>query len=116
MFTQDQLPHLEFANFKCNKCQSTVIIESIADKIRDDLKKISSDILLMPAEVEIIMELSKREDAVIAKDIAEELDMSSQSVANRCRMLDLKKGLINRDKHTNPYAYSLSVNAKKLYS
>lgn len=116
MFTQDQLPHLEFANFKCNKCQSSVVIESIADKIKDDLKKISSDILLMPAEVEIIMELSKREDAVIAKDIAEELDMSSQSVANRCRMLDLKKGLINRDKSTNPYAYSLSINAKKLYS
>lgn len=116
MFTQDQLPHLEFANFKCNKCQSSVVIESIADKIKDDLKKISSDILLMPAEVEIIMELSKREDAVIAKDIAEELDMSSQSVANRCRMLDLKKGLINRDKNTNPYAYSLSVGAKKLYS
>lgn len=116
MFTQDQLPHLEFANFKCNKCQSSVVIESIADKIKDDLKKISSDILLMPAEVEIIMELSKREDAVIAKDIAEELDMSSQSVANRCRMLDLKKGLINRDKNTIPYAYSLSVGAKKLYS
>lgn len=116
MFTQDQLPHLEFANFKCNKCQSSVVIESIADKIKDDLKKISSDILLMPAEVEIIMELLKREDAVIAKDIAEELDMSSQSVANRCRMLDLKKGLINRDKNTNPYAYSLSASAKKLYS
>lgn len=116
IFTQEQLPFLEFNGYKCNMCNSQVITESVAEKIKDDLLKIDSEKLLLPAEVDIIMELSKQVAAVPAKDIAEELDMSSQSVANRCRMLDLKKGLVKRDKNISPYTYSLHPTAKSIYN
>lgn len=116
IFTQEQIPFLEFNQYKCNKCSSQVITESISEKIKEELKKIDSEQLLLPSEVDIVMELSKQQKAVPAKDIAEELDMSSQSVANRCRMLDLKKGLIMRNKNTSPYTYSLNPTAQSIYN
>jgi predicted DNA-binding transcriptional regulator len=114
-FTQEQIPLLEFSGYKCNKCQSPVIIESISVEIKNELAKIEQENLLNPSDIEIVMELSKQGDAVPAKEIAEELDISSYSIAQRSRNLDLRKGLVKRH-NTTPKTYELTETAKNIYS
>ena len=114
-FTQEQIPLLEFNNHQCNKCGSKVITEAISDKIQLELRQIDSKDLLPPAEISIIMELASEKKPLIAREIAEELDLSSYSIAHKNKMLDLKKGLIKRNKKTNPYTYELTDLAKNLY-
>lgn len=114
-FNQEQLSNLEFSGFKCNQCGSTVIIEAISEEIRKELIKIEEKNLLDSPEIEIVMELSKHDEAVTARDISEEIDISSQSIGQRGKMLDLQKGLIKRDKEISPYTYQLTEIAKSLY-
>ncbi len=114
-FTQEQLPLLEFSEFKCNKCRHQVIIEPISKEISEELQKIEKNNLLNTSDIEIVSELSKIDNAVQAKEIAEELDISSQSIAQRSRKLDLQKGLIKRH-NTTPKTYELTELAKKIYN
>ncbi|MFZ6749828.1 winged helix-turn-helix domain-containing protein [Undibacterium sp. Ren11W] len=115
IFSQEQIPFLEFSNYKCNKCGGTVITEAVAHEITAELKKIEQNSLLNPVDVDIVMELTKHNEPLTAKEIAEEIDVSSQSIGQKCKMLDLKKGLIVRNKGTNLYTYQLSSTAKILY-
>lgn len=114
-FTQDQIPLLEFTDYKCNKCHSSVITETIAKEIEVELKQIESKNLLPSEEISIIMELASQNKPLIAREIAEELDLSSQSIGQKNKMLDLKKGLIKRNKNVNPYSYELTDLAKTMY-
>ncbi|SDE31125.1 hypothetical protein SAMN05216464_105185 [Mucilaginibacter pineti] len=114
-FTQDQIPLLEFTNYQCNKCGSQVITEALADEIQIELRLIEAKDLLPSADISIIMELASQNRPLIAREIAEELDLSSQSIGQKNKMLDLKKGLIKRNKYTNPYSYELTDLAKNLY-
>lgn len=114
-FNQEQIPLLEFSGFKCNKCSFPVIIEAISDEIKNELIKIEQDNLLIPSDLEIVMELARLNDAVPAREIAEELDISSYSIAHKSKMLDLKKGLIKRNKAVTPYTYELTQSAKNMY-
>lgn len=114
-FTQEQIPLLEFSGYKCNKCSSIVIIEPISVDIKNELKQIEQENLLNPSDIEIVMELAKQADAVPAKEIAEELDISSYSIAQRSRNLDLRKGLVKRH-DTTPKTYELTETAKNIYS
>ena len=114
-FTQDQIPLLEFTNYKCNKCHSEVISESIAENIQNELKQIETKDLLPQTDINIIMELASQDKPLIAREIAEELDLSSQSIGQKNKMLDLKKGLIKRNKHVNPFSYELTELAKNMY-
>jgi len=115
VFGQDQLPLLEFAGFKCNKCGSDVIIEAVSEDIQNELKKINHINLLNPTDVAIVVELTKQNEEMTAKDISEELDISSHSIAQKNRMLDLKKGLIKRDKSKTPMTYGLTDKALQMY-
>jgi len=114
-FTQDQIPLLEFTNYTCNKCHCKVISESIADNIQNELKQIENKDLLPQTDINIIMELASQDKPLIAREIAEELDLSSQSIGQKNKMLDLKKGLIKRNKHVNPFSYELTELAKNMY-
>lgn len=114
-FTQEQIPLLEFTDYKCNKCHSPVISETIANDIQNELKKIENKDLLPVTDINIIMELASQERPLIAREIAEELDISSHSVGKKNRMLDLKKGLIKRNKSESPFTYELTELAKKMY-
>lgn len=114
-FTQDQIPLLEFTNYTCNKCQSKVVSESISDNIQNELKQIEDKDLLPQTDINIIMELASQDKPVIAREIAEELDLSSQSIGQKNKMLDLKKGLIKRNKDVNPFSYELTELAKSMY-
>jgi hypothetical protein len=114
-FTQDQIPLLEFTNYTCNKCHSRVISESIAENIQNELKQIENKDLLPETDINIIMELASQDKPLIAREIAEELDLSSQSIGQKNKMLDLKKGLIKRNKNVNPFSYELTELAKIMY-
>lgn len=114
-FTQDQIPLLEFTNYTCNKCHSKVISESIAENIQNELKQIENKDLLPQTDINIIMELASQDKPLIAREIAEELDLSSQSIGQKNKMLDLKKGLIKRNKDVNPFSYELTELAKNMY-
>lgn len=115
IFTQDQIPLLEFTNYTCNKCHSHVVTESISDEIQLELKQIESKDMLAPEEISIVMELLSQNRPLIAREIAEELDISSKSIGQRNKMLDLKKGLVKRNKNSNPYSYELTDLAKETY-
>ena len=115
VFNQEQLPLLEYSGFKCNKCHSDVIIEAISNDIKTELIKIEQDNLLRPTDIDIVMELTKQIEPVTAREISEELDISSYSIAHKNKMLDLKKGLIKRDQTKSPYTYELTEKAKNLY-
>ncbi|MCD0473337.1 MarR family transcriptional regulator [Flavobacterium sp. EDS] len=114
-FTQDQIPFLEFTNYTCNKCHGKVISESIADTIQNELKQIENKDLLPQTDINIIMELASQDKPLTAREIAEELDLSSQSIGQKNKMLDLKKGLIKRNKDINPFSYELTQLAKNMY-
>jgi predicted DNA-binding transcriptional regulator len=116
-FTQDQLGFLEFADFKCNKCQSAVIIEAISLDIKSELEKIEQKNLLKSSDMQIIMELINIDEPKMAREIAEELDISYQSVALKGRMLDLKKGLVKRERpnENQPYTYTSTELAQTIY-
>lgn len=115
VFSQEQIPLLEYSGYKCNKCHSDVIIESIADEIKSELSKIDENSFLSSTEIDIVMELVKHESKVTAREIAEEIDISSYSIASKSRMLDLKKGLVERDQTKVPLTYGLTKKAKALY-
>lgn len=115
VFNQEQLPLLEYSGFKCNKCQSNVVIEAISDEIKTELIKIEQANLLNPTDIDIVMELTKQDEPLTAREISEELDISSYSIAHKNRMLDLSKGLIKRDKTKTPLTYELTERAKNLY-
>lgn len=115
-FTQEQLPLLEFTGFKCNKCHSPVITENIAPNILVELKQIEEKDLLPQTDINIIMELASQDRPLAAKEIAEELDLSSQSIGQKNKMLDLKKGLIKRNKEESPFSYELTDLAKSMYN
>ncbi len=115
-FTQEQLPMLEFSNYKCNKCGSLVVVESTSERIKSELSKIKKDDLLAPSEIEIIMDLLKSDTPKIAKEIAEDADLSKQFVAQKSRSLDLHKGLIVRKKENDDvYTYDLTDLGKSTY-
>lgn len=115
VFNQDQLSLLEFANFRCNKCGGKVIIEAISEDIKNKLTKIEHENLLSTSEVEIVLELSKQGEALTAKEISEELDISKYSIAQRSRKLDLQKGLLRRNRGSGSYTYELTDKAKSIY-
>lgn len=115
-FTQEQLHLLEFSGYKCNLCGSKVVVEATSERIKSELSKIDAANLLSSSEMEIIMELSKIDQPKIAREIAEEADLSKQFVAQKSRMLDLKKGLISRSKENEDvYTYDLTELAKAIY-
>ncbi|MES2133777.1 MAG: ATP-binding protein [Bacteroidota bacterium] len=114
-FTQEQIPLLEFNNYKCNVCHCDVVTEAIAQEIQGELNKIESKNLLPVEEISIIMELASHSRPLIAREIAEELDLSSHSIAHKNKMLDLKKGLVKRNKNSNPYTYELTDLAASMY-
>ena len=114
-FNQDQLSFLEFSNFRCNKCGAQVVVEAISEDIKKELIKIDHDNLLSPSEVEIVIELSKQDEAITAKEISEELDISKYSIAQRSRKLDLQKGLLKRNRGSGVLTYELTDRARIIY-
>lgn len=115
-FTHEEIPLLEFSNYKCNVCGAQVLIEQTSESIRGKIDKIKESDLLTPSEVEIIMDLVKTDAPKTAREIAEDADLSKQFVAQNGRKLDIGKGLIKREKENDEvYSYDLTDAARKIY-
>ncbi len=114
IFSEDDLVGLNFTGFKCPDCHGKVIVESKVDsEIVKDLEKAERLPLIEKAELNILIELYSQNRHVLAKDIAEEVDMNSHRVAKICKKLDEEKGLVIRDTQANPYKYAITEQGKK---
>lgn len=111
----EQLQFLEFAKMNCIDCHNPVKVISVSESIKDDLERIENSKLLPTTEFTILYELNKSNKPLFAKDIAEELDSSSQLIAKRAKNLDEQKGLIKREKKGQLLKYDITEKAKDLY-
>ena len=114
-YPYDQLPFLEFNKMRCNECQCEVKVKSVSDGIKEELDKIDKTKLLPPIELGLMHELNSSNRKMYARDLSEELDISSYLIASRARKLDEDKGLINRDRSESLIRYSISDKALSEY-
>jgi hypothetical protein len=115
-FTFEELPMLEYYHFKCNECGGFVQVEPVLSaKIKSKLEKIDDSKLLPPQEIKILTELEIAKSPLFAKDIAEEVDLSSYVIASRCKKLSEDSGLVKRIKESKLYEYEITEDARRLY-
>lgn len=115
-FTSDQLPFLEFNNFRCNDCGGTVEVKPILSENDRKLIANNAHLALPTNDASIILFLKNATTPLYARDISEELDLSSQYIGRRCKILSEEKGLVIREKISAIYSYELSDEAKKIYT
>ncbi|HCJ7612628.1 TPA: winged helix-turn-helix transcriptional regulator, partial [Vibrio cholerae] len=110
-YPYEQLPFLEFNKMRCNECQSEVKVKSVSDDIKTELDKIDKSKLLPAIDLGLLHELNSSNEKMYARDISEELDISSHLIAKRAKKLDEDKGLIDRDRTESLIRYSISKKA-----
>lgn len=114
LYPYEELKYLKYAKMRCVECQSTVEVLSVSENIENKLNQIDKSKLLPSIEFSLLYELNKHTDAIYAKDIAEELDVSSKLIGRRAKKLDEEKQLIERIK-TTPMTYKITEKCKKIY-
>ena len=114
-YPYEQLQYLEFNKMRCVDCQSKVSIQSVSENIEDELNKIDKEKLLPGIELSVLYELNGLDSLVYARDLAEELDVSSYLIAKRAEKLDRNRGLVNRDRSEALLRYSITEKAKREY-
>jgi len=118
LFKVEDLPFLEFNNYKCNACGSPVIIETYSETILNEISRIDREKLLLKEDLSIIIELYNAQNEFrFAREIAEELDFSKYIIARKCKALDEEYGLVERAKFkgNEPYKYRLTNKAIEQY-
>lgn len=110
-YPYEQLPFLEFNKMRCNECQSEVKVKSVSDDIKTELDKIDKSKLLPAIELGLMHELNSSNEKMYARDLSEELDISSHLIAKRAKKLDEEKGLVDRDRTEQLIRYSISRKA-----
>jgi hypothetical protein len=115
IYPYEQLPFLEFNKMRCNECQSEVKVKSVSDDIKKELDKIDKSKLLPSIELGLMHELNSSNEKMYARDLSEELDISSYLIAKRAKKLDEEKGLIDRDRTEQLIKYSISRKAVDEY-
>lgn len=108
LFSETDLIGLQFTRFRCPDCGAEVRIKRIVDdevetyiEKNKEMKKLESD------EMKVVIELYSRTKAVLARDIAGEIDMNSRKVGRICKILS-REGIVERRMQGNIYAYWLS--------
>ena len=114
-YPYEQLQHLEFNKMRCIECQSQVQVKAISDEIKSELDKIDKAKLLPSLELGILHELNSFNGKMYARDLSEELDISSYLIAKKAEKLDKRKGLIDRDRSEQLIKYSISKKAIEGY-
>lgn len=113
-YPYEELAFLQYNKMRCIECQSPVEVRSFSESISSEISKIDNAKLLPKLELMILHELNKADDHLLARDIAEELDASSQLIAKRAEKLD-RKGLVFRDKSDALIKYSITNKAIEGY-
>lgn len=114
-YPYEELSFLEFNKMRCIECQSEVQVKAISEDIKIELEKIDKTKLLPSIELGVLHELNGSDEKMYARDLSEELDISSYLIAKRAKKLDENKGLVNRDRSEQLIKYSISEKAKKDY-
>lgn len=108
-FSVDQLKFLEFNHFKCNVCSNLVEIKSISESISRKIESIDKDKLLPTPELKILQELLKSEEPLYAREIAQEIDYSSQLIGWRGKKLDEDFNYVTREREKEGLAYKYKL-------
>lgn len=114
-YPYEQLQFLEFNKMRCIECQCQVNVKSVSDEIKDELERIDKSKLLPTIELGLLHELNSNNSTMLAKDLSEELDISSYLIASRAKKLDETLGLVDRDKNGPLIKYSISPKAIEAY-
>lgn len=114
-YPYDQLSFLEFNKMRCIECQSQVLVKDFSDGIKLELDRIDKTKLLPSLELGVLHELNSSNKKMYARDLSEELDISSHLIAKRAKKLDEDKGLVDRDRTEQLIKYSISKKALKDY-
>lgn len=114
VFSEEEQKFLEFTHNKCPDCGGNVFSKSIIDKDADLRYEESQKLpMLTKEEMDIVLELKRRNESCKARDMAGEVDMDSRRIATICKRLDEDKGLIVRIWDGQVYKYKLSETGKK---
>ena len=114
VFSEEEQKFLEFTHNKCPDCGVMVVRKTIIDRDADLRYKESQALpMLTKEEMDIILELKRKNEGGKARDIAGEVDMDSRRVAAICKRLDEDKGLVIRTRDGLVYTYKLSETGKK---
>jgi predicted AAA+ superfamily ATPase len=114
-YPYEQLQFLEFNKMRCVECQCQVNVKSVSDEIKDELVRIDKSKLLPSIELGLLHELNSNNNKMFAKDLSEELDISSYLIASIAKKLDETLGLVDRDKNGQLIKYSISPKAVETY-
>lgn len=114
-YPYDQLNFLEFNKMRCVECQCQVVVKDFSDGIKSELDRIDKNKLLSAIELSVLHELNGRSEKMYARDLSEELDISSYLIAKRAKKLDEEKGLVERDRSEPLIKYSISKKAIDSY-
>lgn len=116
-YGMDQYKFLEFNNFKCNVCSSPVETKSISESIIKEIELIDNNKFLPTPELKIIQELLKSDDALYAREIAQEIDYSGQLIGWRGKKLAEDHNYVTRlrEKEGAPYKYKLTIQGKEYF-
>lgn len=116
-YGMDQYKFLEFNNFKCNVCSSPVETKSISESIIKEIELIDNNKFLPTPELKIIQELLKSDDALYAREIAQEIDYSGQLIGWRGKKLAEDHNYVTRlrEKEGAPYKYRLTIQGKEYF-
>ena len=86
-----------------------LIMGAVIDKI-DETK------MLPTPEIKILKELQNSDHDLYARDLAQEIDYSSQLIGWRCKKLAEKHELLTRTKESGkPYKYGLKEEGKEFF-
>lgn len=114
-YPYEQLPFLEFNKMRCVECHNEVKVKSVSEEIKTELDKIDKTKLLPSIDLGILHELNSSNEELYARDLSEELDISSRLIAKRAQKLDEDKGLVNRNREDRLIKYSISSKAVNEY-
>ncbi|MBL3595718.1 helix-turn-helix transcriptional regulator [Rhodovulum sulfidophilum] len=111
----DILPALKMMNMKCPTCGGGPCeVINLSRKYEDLIKSVNADLLLPETEIGMLQALHTEERAMVAAEIASELDCSGQLIGRRGRKLS-ERDLVSREKSGPVYKYKLTEQAKSAY-
>ncbi|MFI3213803.1 MAG: hypothetical protein R3Y24_10710 [Eubacteriales bacterium] len=115
-FEKNNLDALKLYGMQCPHCNSEVIIEKITDPAFEQIiSKVSNFEKLGTIEYSILLTLLTLDKVLYARQLSEEIDLSSYLIAARCKKLDEEKGYVVRQYGNGAYTYKISEAGKNFF-
>lgn len=115
-FEQSDLEKLQFYGMKCNSCQMGICrVTNLSRKYERELRAVNNELLLPRTELGILQTLESTSEPMRAREIAEELDCSSSSVAWKAKHLEERKLVTRNTGDDGKRIYSITKLARSSY-